>query len=166
MKWFNRLPLPFIILYTLVYYGWIYYWPQNSWPLTLGGDLISTIGVTIALLFMVVTTVRSKGKQKYFWLLLALGNFSYLISEIIWDYYELILKVDTPFPGWVDIFLYMQVLLFIIAIAYKFYEKKDSLKATMFIFDSVIIMAVVTTIIWNYIIGPLFSQSESTVFVK
>lgn len=161
MKWFNRLAFFFIILHTLIYYYWIFFWKNDPWVLALGGNIICLIGVITALLFMIVTIVRSKGNQKYFWFLLALGNFCYLISELIWDYYELILKVDVPSPGWADIFCYMQVLLAIIAIAYKFHEKKHDFKATKYIFDSVIVMAVVTTIIWNYIIGPLFSQSES-----
>jgi len=161
MKSLNRIALPFIILHTVIYYYWICFWKNDPWTLALGGNIICLIGVITALLFMIVTIVRSKGKQKYFWLLLALGNFCYLISELIWDYYELILKVDAPSPGWADIFCYMQVLLAIIAIAYKFHEKKHDFKAAKFIFDSFIVMAVVTTIIWNYIIGPLFSQSES-----
>lgn len=165
MKWINSVALPFIILHTLFFYCWIYLFQQAPSALAIGGNLITTIGVTIAILFTVVTTVRCKGNQRYFWFLLALGNFSYLISIIIWDYYVAILNVEIPFPGWIEIFMYMQVLLFIIAIAFKFFERKHASKAVKFVLDSVIVMAVVTTIVWNYIIGPLFSQSVSDLYL-
>ncbi|TGE33226.1 DUF4084 domain-containing protein [Desulfosporosinus sp. Sb-LF] len=164
MRLLKRLGFPLIILYTLVYYGWIYHWQQDSWLLTLGGDIICLIGVITATLFTIVTTLRSKDTQKVFWSLLSLANLCYLISEIIWDYYELFLKVDVPFPGWVDIFCYMQVILFIAAITYS-YKKRHAFQVAKFIFDTVIIMSVVTTLIWHYIVGPLFSQSQSTLYI-
>lgn len=161
MKWLNQLALPIIVVHTLIYFSWIYFWQKNSWAINLGGNIICLAGVTIALIFMLVTTMRSKGKEKYFWLMLALQNFSYLISEIIWSYYMVILKAPVPTPGWTDIFSYMRALLAISAIGCLLYEKKHALSTAKYFLDSLIVMSVLTTIVWNYIIGPLFRQSGS-----
>ena len=159
MKRLNHIALPIIVLHTLIYYYWIYLYKRNPWMLDLGGNIICLIGVTTALLFIVVTTVRSKGKERYFWLMLTLENFSYLISEIILTYYMVILRVPVLAPGWVDIFSYMRALLAITAIGCLFYQKKHVLKAAKFFLDSLIVMSVVTTIVWKYVIGPLLNQS-------
>ena len=161
MKWPNHLALPIIVVHTLVYYFWIYFWREDSWAINFGGNIICLVGVIIALIFMLITIVRNKGKEKYFWLLLTLQNFSYLISEIIWTYYMVILKLPVPAPSWTDIFSYMRALLVIIAIGYLIYQKKRVFNVAKFLFNSIIVMSVLTTIVWNYIIDPLVSKSGS-----
>lgn len=85
----------------------------------IGGDfgtlVISDVGeqlivtASAAVLFWVALRPfagsRVVGRQ---WLLLALGCASFALGDLIWMYYELVVRVEPPYPGWPDVFYALQ----------------------------------------------------------
>ena len=108
----------FIIFYIAVFYLWIIYWQDNKWIKILGSDLLAfgSLLVTIASLYR---TYKNSETDKIFWLLLLLGFVSYACAELIAGYYELILRVNSPSPGYSDAFYLFYPILNIVAFVLK-----------------------------------------------
>jgi diguanylate cyclase len=142
------------------YYTWIYFWNHNNSIKILGGNIFSILAplVTAVTLFFIYRNML--GKDKYFWLFCSLGSFSYLIAESIWSYYENILKVEVPFPGWPDLFYMLQIIFYLIAFLHKIWYKRDNLHLIKFIFDTCIIMTVAISFSWNFIIKDILAQEH------
>lgn len=156
----KRLIFIFIILYTLGFYIAINVLNKELWLGLFFIDIISLTGIIIGVIFTLISFIGCKGGGKYFWFLMFIGNISYAISELICDYYDLILKMKIPFPSLSDMFCYLQIFLYMLAITYKFYERKDTYKSAKFLLDAIIVMTALSTISWEYIIDPLFNLSN------
>lgn len=103
-------------------------------------------------------------QDKYFWLLISFGSFSYAIAEVSWDYYESILHGEVPFPGLPDLFYMLQVIFFFLAFLIKIWYERDTLHLVKFIFDTCIIMTVAISFSWHFLIHDILSQHESTLY--
>ena len=44
------------------------------------------------------------GRSRVAWLVIGAGVFAWGVGEIIWVYYEAILGMEVPYPGWADVF--------------------------------------------------------------
>src|SRR3954453_7475915 len=50
-----------------------------------------------------LTAMRSQGRYRTVWMLLALGMASWGVGQVTWDYYEVVLRQEVPFPSWADV---------------------------------------------------------------
>lgn len=148
-----------IFLYTMGYYAWLQIWKDEEWVSLVGGDLFSMTGPFLAALVLFFVYRQVKGKDKYFWLFLLMSNLFYGFAEVIWNYYELILKVDVPIPGPPDLFYIVSSILELIAIAYILCQRRN-LSSLRTIFDIFITMTVGTTLCWAFIVQPILEQGE------
>lgn len=156
----------FTILHTIGYYIWIYYWKNNEKLRTLGGNIFSLIAPLIAAIVLFIVYKKIKNNQnKYFWLLISFGCFSYTIAEATWDYYENILQVKVPFPGWPDLFYMLQIAFYLLAFLFKIWYKRKTLQLVKFIFDTCIIMTVAISFSWYFIIHDILTKHESALFI-
>lgn len=48
--------------------------------------------------------MTTRGRSRVAWLTIGSGVLAWGIGEIIWVYYEYILKIEVPYPGWADVF--------------------------------------------------------------
>ena len=157
--------LLFILLYIAMYYLWLIHWKDNRQIMTLGGAIFSIVGCLIAVVWLFAACKRTIRSKKTYWLLLSLGCLSYTFAEFIWMFYENILKVKVPFPGYPDLFYLLQILLFLIAFVYKLTKEKRKYQAARFLFDAAIIMTVAATFSWKFIISAIVtSPSEMSAF--
>jgi diguanylate cyclase len=162
----KKLLIYFTLFYTLGYYSWIFYWKNNEKLRILGGNIFSTVAplITAIVLFIVYKKIKNK-QNKYFWLLISFGCFSCAIAEGIWDYYENILKVEAPFPGFPDLFYMLQVVFYLLAFLFKIWYKRETLLLVKFIFDTCIIMIVAISFSWYFIIHDILSQHGSALYI-
>ena len=153
--------LMFIIAFTFFYYFWITYWNTHESIQTWGGNLLSTGGTLLAALWLTSAWKKSSYHQRLFWLLAALGCWSYLVAEVIWLFYENILGLEVPFPGPSDIFYTLQVIFYMSAFIYKLTREKRGYPVIRLLLDISIIMTVISTFSWEFLIGPIISTMGS-----
>ncbi len=123
------------------------------------------MGPLLALIFIGAAICRIEEKEeKRFWVLIFIGYSSYFIGELIWRYHSSYLKIDYQFPGWANFFYNMFVILYSIAVFYKVYTKERRYHAVQLFFDSFIIMTVLITITWIYLLSPLLHHSQTSIF--
>lgn len=115
--------------------------------------------VAAATLFLVYRKIG--GKEKVFWLLVSLGCLSYVLAEGLWVYLENILGQEIQYPGWTDLFYFLQIAFYLAALLYHGWQGRRDLQPIKFIFDVTIIMAVFTALSWHFIIRDLISEPAS-----
>ncbi|WP_046212502.1 DUF4084 domain-containing protein [Paenibacillus wulumuqiensis] len=151
----------FIVSFTLIYYFWITYWNENESIQTWGGNILSTSGSLLAAFWLTSAWKKRNNDQRLFWLLAALGCYSYFVAEVIWLFYENILGVEVPFPGPSDIFYILQVTFYMSAFIYKLTREKRGYPVIRLLLDISIVMTVISTFSWEFLIGPIISTMGS-----
>ncbi|WP_227871815.1 DUF4084 domain-containing protein [Paenibacillus bovis] len=153
--------LIFLFCFTLFYYFWITYWNTNESIQTWGGNTLSTGGALLAAIWLTSAWKKSVNHQRFFWLLAALGCWSYFVAEVIWLFYENILGLEVPFPGPSDIFYSLQVIFYMSAFIYKLTREKRGYPVIRLLLDISIVMTVISTFSWEFLIGPIISTMGS-----
>jgi PAS domain S-box-containing protein len=69
-------------------------WVDSAWT-------IAYLATTLLSLWAALTL---KGRDRFAWAFFALASGAWLVAQLIWDYYELIAAVVTPFPAISDLF--------------------------------------------------------------
>lgn len=151
----------FTIIHTLGYYFCIHYWKDDDWLRMLIGDFFSITAPIMAGIVLWKISRKMDKSIKTFWLLISLGCFSYGAAEGIWNYYELFLKVEVPYPGWTDLFYMLQVFFYLLAFLHRIWSKRNGLHLIKFIFDTCIIMTVAISFNWHFIIRDILAQKEN-----
>ncbi|WP_214894255.1 diguanylate cyclase [Exiguobacterium sp. H66] len=150
--------LLFLFVFTLSYYSWIYYWREDAYIQQFGGNLFSLLGMAITVCWT-FTTVRQVAKnEKIFWGILLAANSSYLIAEIYWFYFESIRQTGVSYPGVSDIFYLIQVFTILVALLYKIVSQTKNQERIPFVFDTLIVMVVATTLSWHFILTPILKS--------
>ncbi|MGI8387309.1 putative bifunctional diguanylate cyclase/phosphodiesterase [Robertmurraya sp. P23] len=152
----------FIFLYILLYYFVVLFGDTSIRLTVVMRNIISTVGPLISSMWLLSRFLKSDGKRDYFWLFLSLGTFSYFIAEILWMYYESYLFVNVPYPGSPDIFYMLQIMFYLIALGYYFYQVKTIHRLMRWIFEVLIVMISATTLSYHFIMKSLIVNPEIT----
>lgn len=88
IKYKGQIYLVFIFIYSLLYYAWLALFQSHDYIQSIGGNVFSIIGPSIATLWLAGAYKRSDTENKPFWLLMTLGLFSILLAELSSFTYE------------------------------------------------------------------------------
>ncbi|MCM3601876.1 EAL domain-containing protein [Robertmurraya korlensis] len=152
----------FIFLYILLYYFVVVFGDPSIRLIVVMRNIISTFGPLISSIWLLSRFLKGEEKRDYFSLYLSLGTFSYFIAEILWMYYESYLFVNVPYPGSPDIFYMLQIMFYLIALGYYFYQVKTIHRLMRWIFEVLIIMISATTLSYHFIMKSLIVNPEIT----
>lgn len=153
-------------VFTILYYGWIYFWQADQWMNAIGSDIFTVFGAGISTFLLYQVYKKGKGVERGFWFFVFLGTLSNLIAESIWSYYNLILKCEVPFPGVADVFYLIQPTLILLGILYILCIKENIFFSIRLLLDIIITMTVVTSLSIHFLIQPIFAQGNETFLFK
>lgn len=152
----------YIFVYILLYYFVVIFGDPSIRLTVVMRNIISTIGPFISSIWLWSRFLKSDGKREYFWLFLSLGTFSYFIAEILWMYYESFLFVNVPYPGSPDIFYMLQIIFYLIALGYYFYQVKTIHRLMRWMFEVLILMISATALSYHFILKSLIVNPDIT----
>lgn len=152
----------FIVVFTVVYYTWIWIWKDNDVVRTAGGNTLSVIGTMVACTWLYIAWRTSERRHRPFWILLWLGCISYSIAELIWLCYETVFDIELPFPGYPDLFYVLQVLFYMLAFFYKLKRDKGGLPMIRLVLDIAIVMTVLSTLSWHFLMRSMLALTGIT----
>lgn len=155
-----------MLIYIITYFNWVCMWRNNIWMEKVGSDTFSILGAAIATACLYFVYKKAMGGERFFWFFIFLSCLSYTTAEIIWAYYELILKVEVPFPGLPDVFYLLQPILILVAILYLMLKSENIFISIRLFLDIFITMTVATALSWYYLIQPIFVQENVTFLFK
>ncbi|MFC4322736.1 EAL domain-containing protein [Litchfieldia salsa] len=158
--------LAFIIIYILFYYLIILFGNHEVRLIKISGNLLSIIGALVSTLWIYQTYKSRINNQKeaVFWLQLSLGTLSYLIAELIWMNYESYRLIEVPFPSYADIFYMFQMFFYLLAFSIYYFNGKQFFKIIQFIFEILIIMVVLSTFSYYFILEQMITDPTLTGF--
>ncbi len=163
---FSKLYILGILTFTFCYTAWVIFWQNNLEILIIGGNLICLSGFISTFFCLFYVYKKISGNDKKFWLIILLGQAVFLSGEIIWDFYELVLKVETPYPGWPDFFYLLSPWLFIAALIYKMNKDRNKYLSLRFALDILLVMIIFAALTIQYFIYPIFFQTDvSTLYI-
>lgn len=113
---------------------------------------LELIPPAFSFIMLLIVGNRLQGVTRRSWQMLAAGVFSFLIGQIFWCYYAWTYGYIPV--SMADIFWDLQTLFFIIAFVRLFFNQKKGFRSIRIVFDSLLLIIVVTAISWELIIQP------------
>lgn len=151
-----------LVLFTTAFLLWLYFKPNGATGLTWFSDMTLSVTAVLGGILALALAFKMRGPDRRSWLLIGAGVFSWGIGQVIWSYYELILQQDTPFPSPSDagyLGMIPLMLLGLLTLPSGAIEKEERIKIGL---DAMIIMASVATVSWFVVLGPVYSQADTT----
>src|SRR3954447_21365004 len=110
------------------------------------------------------TAVRSRGRYRTVWALLALGMVSWGVGQVIWDYYEVIAREDVPFPSMADAGYLLEVPLVAAALIRLPSGTRSVAGRARTLLDGLIVAAALLLMSWMLVLGKIFHEGSGTFF--
>lgn len=97
----------------------------RSFALTAFGDILQNLLLFLATIAFLLQVRSTSGKTRLFWLLMGLGLATWLVSQVMWTYFEVYLRHEAPNPFAGDVILFLHVVPMMAAIAMQPHQKQD-----------------------------------------
>jgi len=97
----------------------------RSFALTAFGDILQNLLLFLATIAFLLHVRSTSGKTRLFWLLMGLGLATWLMSQVMWTYFEVYLRHEAPNPFAGDVILFLHVVPMMAAVAIQPHQKQD-----------------------------------------
>jgi hypothetical protein len=140
--------------------------PQ-SFRLTAASDIIEAFLLLSGLLSFLPLALRSHGRVRLFWSLLMLGVLLWLSYQLLWTYYEVVLRQRVPdiFAG--DVVLFLNIVPMMAAIALRPHVGRDEYAARLGRLDFALLLVwwlylyVLIVIPWQYVVPDVAAYERN-----
>jgi diguanylate cyclase (GGDEF)-like protein len=110
-----------------------------------------------------ITYRRHQGHYRIFWRFMGLATSCYCVAQIIWTCNEWVYSSSAPDPSAADIFWNLETVFVYVGLFYILVKQRSIFKGIRHIFDSIILMIVIGTLGWEFVVLPnLLSMLEHT----
>jgi diguanylate cyclase (GGDEF)-like protein/PAS domain S-box-containing protein len=159
----RKLGIIFTISYMMIFYICLYIFKDNEViRIILGTFIFPLIGAGISFVWLYKSFLLITGRQKYVWLLLAIGNLSFIIAQSIWFYQIHIYKIP-PYPSLSDFLWLTQYFLCLVALVIEISIKKG-VTLVRFVSDISIFMTTAITLSIHFLITPILKASSNSIW--
>ncbi len=97
----------------------------RSFALTAFGDLLQNAILLCAAVAFWMNVRATSGRARLFWILMGLGLGAWLISQVMWTYFEVLLRHEAPNPFAGDVILFLHVVPMMAAVAIQPHRKQE-----------------------------------------
>jgi diguanylate cyclase (GGDEF)-like protein len=97
----------------------------RSFALTAFGDILQNVLLFVATVAFLACVKPTAGKARLFWLLMGLGLATWLVSQVMWTYFEVYLRHEAPNPFGGDVILFLHVVPMMAAVAIQPHRKQE-----------------------------------------
>jgi signal transduction histidine kinase len=131
--------------------------PQ-SFRLTALSDVIQCLLLFSGTASLVPQAVRSRGRLRLFWTLVATGIAFWFVYQLFWTYYEVWLRIDVPDLCAADMILFMHIVPLMAALALRPHAPQDEYAARLRRLDFALMMIwwgylyILIVIPWQYVV--------------
>ncbi len=131
----------------------------RSFRLTAFSDVVQCVLLFSGAAAFVPLVLRSEGRVRLFWSLITLGISFWLLYQLLWTYFEVVLRRDVPdlFAG--DIILFLHIVPLMAAIALRAHVPRDEYAARVGRLDFALLLVwwfylyVLIVIPWQYVVA-------------
>jgi diguanylate cyclase (GGDEF)-like protein len=158
-----RIGLAFAILLTISQVG-VSFFVQDKSSTAATNDILAIASSTAAVLGIAYGTWWSYrvGRQiGNAWLFFTLAMINWALGDVLWGYYELIVR-EVPYPSIADIFYLSAYVFFLIGIISIPRLRENSSNMDWLWLDILIVMFSASIIFWNFLIGPMVLNNHQS----
>jgi signal transduction histidine kinase len=138
----------------------------RSFPLTALSDIVQSLLLLSGVAAFIPLVLRSRGRMRLFWSLIALGISFWFIYQLLWTYYEVILRTDMPdlFAG--DIIIFLHIVPLMAALALRPQVPRDEYAARVGRLDFALLLLwwiylyVLIVIPWQYVVADVAAYNR------
>ena len=138
----------------------------RSFQLTAFSDLVQCLFLASGAAAFGRLVLRSQGRMRLFWSLITLGICFWLIYQLLWTYFEVILRTDVPdlFAG--DIILFLHIVPLMAALALRLHVPRDEYGARVGRLDFALLLTwwfylyVLLVIPWQYVVADVTAYNH------
>ena len=146
--------------------------PQ-SFRLTALSDVIQSLLLFSGMISVIPHAMRSRGRLRLFWTLIATGMALWFSYQMFWTYHEIWLRTDVPDLCAADIILFLHIVPFMAALALRPHAPEDEYAARLRRLDFALMMAwwaylyVLIVIPWQYIVAnvPAYANNLNSLYL-
>ena len=146
----------------------------RSFQLTAFSDIVQCFLLVSGAAAFVPLALRSQGRIRLFWSLITFGVSLWLIYQLLWTYYEVILRTDVPdlFAG--DVILFLHIVPLMAALAVRPHVPRDEYSARVGRLDFALLLLwwfylyVLLVIPWQYVVADVaaYNRHLNAVYVS
>jgi len=146
----------------------------RSFQLTAFSDIVQCFLLASGAAAFVPLVLRSQGRIRLFWSLITFGVSLWLIYQLLWTYYEVILRTDVPdlFAG--DVILFLHIVPLMAALAVRPHVPRDEYSARVGRLDFALLLLwwfylyVLLVIPWQYVVADVaaYNRHLNAVYVS
>jgi signal transduction histidine kinase len=145
----------------------------ESFRLTAFSDIIQCVLLLSGTIVFLPHALRSQGRTRLFWFMMALGLAFWFAYQLLWTYFEVILRRDVPDPFGGDIVLFLHIVPLIAALALRPHVPRDEYAARVGRLDFALLIVwwvylyVLIVMPWQYAVTdqPTYSRNLNTVYL-
>ena len=145
----------------------------RSFALTALSDWIQCILLLSGAVSLIPNAVRSRGRLRAFWALLATGIGLWFTYQVIWTYYEVWLRRDVPDLCAADIILFLHIVPLMAALALRPHAPPDEYSGRLRYLDFALMMVwwmylyVFAVMSWQYVMAdiPAYNQNLNLLYL-
>jgi signal transduction histidine kinase len=125
--------------------------------LTAYGDIVQCLAALFACVGLSLNALLPQRRTRLFWLLLVFGCAAWLVGQVAWTYFEVVLRHDVPNPFIGDVILFLHPVPMIGALALKPHDRRDDLNVQIGYLDFSLLLVwwvylyLFVVIPWQYI---------------
>jgi signal transduction histidine kinase len=140
---------------------------HRSFALTAFSDWIQCILLLSGALSLIPNVVRSRGRVRLFWALLATGMAFWFSYQLMWTYFEVWLRVDVPDLCAGDIILFLHIVPMMAALALRAHAPQEEYSARLRRLDFTLMMVwwmylyIFAVMAWQYIVPNIEAYNEN-----
>ncbi len=145
---------------------------RRSYALTALSDVIQCVLLFSGTICFIPHALRSNGRLRLFWSLLATGIGLWLVYQLFWTYFEVWLRRDVPYVFTGDIVLFLHIVPLMAALALRPHASEDIYRASLRHLDFALLLLwwiylyVLTVIPWQYVIpdGDTYNRNLNSLY--
>jgi signal transduction histidine kinase len=138
-----------------------------GFALTVFSDVTQCILLLCGTAALLPNSVRSRGRTRLFWALMTVGVLFWLSYQLLWSYFEVVLRQDVPDPFVGDIVLFLHLVPMMAALALAPHAQENDHTARLGRMDFVLLLTwwiylyLVTVLPWQYVSIDKLSYEKS-----
>jgi signal transduction histidine kinase len=113
---------------------------RPSFTLIAFSDITQCILLLSGALSFLPNVLATRGRIRLFWALMMLGMASWLVYQLIWNYFEIVLRKDVPNPFWGDVVLFLHIVPMMAALALQPHLEQDNRTARLGALDFALLL--------------------------
>jgi diguanylate cyclase (GGDEF)-like protein len=128
-------------------------------------DLATAVAAVAAAALAGYASMRSTGRLRASWALIAAGLALWAAAEVVWTVYELVLDQEVPYPSVADVG-YLGAVPLLLAGVVLLGSASRMLARVRTVLDGFALVLAICVLVWHHVLLPIYSNSEAGLMEK